>query len=159
LVLVVVRHGKAEERSDYSGNDRLRPLTDEGRDRMRENAKHLRKLFPKIDVLISSPLVRAQQTAEILQQEYGIKKIQNTENLSPGFNRAELLKYLKDQQGETLCIVGHEPDLGEFCSWVLTGNSHSFVPLRKGGVCVVEFEGAVIAKSATLVLKLDPRHM
>lgn len=159
MVLVVVRHAKAEERSEFSGNDRARPLTKDGIERMEFIAKHLRHLYPKIDVLISSPLVRAQQTAEIIKREFGTKKIETTENLSPGFKHAELLKFLKSYEGEVLCIVGHEPDLGEFCSWLLSGNSHSFVPLRKGGVCVVQFEGAVLAKGANLVLKLDPRHM
>ena len=159
MVLVVVRHARAEERSEFLGNDRERPLTEDGRERMFKNAKRLRELAPKLDVLISSPLLRAQQTTDVIKEVYEIKEHETIELLSPGFNHAELLKHLKEKEGETVCVVGHEPDLGEFCSWLLSGNSRSFIPIRKGGICILEFPGPILARNANLICKLDPRHL
>ncbi len=159
MELVVVRHAKAEEKSDFTGNDRLRPLVDEGREKMRDVAEALHTLIPQIDHLVASPLVRAQQTAEIIKEEYKIEEIETTETLSPAADRNEFLKFLKTKSPtDTVCIVGHEPDLGELCSWLLSGNSNSFIPFRKSGVCILEFPDTISPKHATLTLKMDPRH-
>jgi len=159
VVLVVVRHAKAEEKSEFFGQDRLRPLTEEGRQRMRKNAARLRQLISELDCLVASPLVRAQQTAEIIKEEFGLDKIETTELLSPGLNPAELAKYLNKLECGTVAVVGHEPDLGELCSWLLSGQASSFIPFRKGGVCVLEFQGSVGPQKGELILKLDPRHL
>lgn len=161
MELVVVRHAKAEERSSYKNfsDDRKRALTPEGIEKMKKIASALHERIPKLDSLVTSPLVRAMQTAEILREEYEVKAVQTTELLSPGFDKAELLLYLKKKSSEEfVCLVGHEPDLGELCSWLLTGNSTSFIPFRKSGVCVLRFTGAILPKNAELVFKMDPRH-
>jgi phosphohistidine phosphatase len=154
VLLVVVRHAKAEEKSDFTGNDRLRPLTEGGREKMRQAARALRSRVPDIDLLASSPLVRAQQTAAILQDEYGIKKIETTETLSPGLDREEFMTFLKkaSEGAETVCVVGHEPDLGELCSWLLSGRDRGFISFRKGSVCLLEFSGPVAAGRAQMLL-------
>src|SRR5436190_1246413 len=71
MQLLIVRHGIAEERETWAPrNDDLRPLTEEGKKKMKEAAKGLHALVPKLEVLASSPLTRAVQTATILAKEY-----------------------------------------------------------------------------------------
>ncbi len=160
MQLVVVRHARAEERSDFlrhTNDDSLRPLTDDGRERMRSVAKGLRRLVPKVDRLFSSTLVRAFQTAEIISFEYKNMGFDQVSTLAPGFDRNETLKWLKQFEGEkTVMIVGHEPDLSEFVSYLLSGNSSPFVSLKKGGACRLDFEGVVRARGAQLAWYMDP---
>ncbi|MGE3974659.1 MAG: phosphohistidine phosphatase SixA [Bdellovibrionales bacterium] len=160
MKLVVVRHAKAEERSDFSrisDDDNLRPLTKEGRDKMVKISRGLRHLVSQVDHLYSSTLVRAVQTAEIISAEYGGMQFGQVEHLVPGFSRDETMKWLKNFEGnQTVMVVGHEPDLSEFISWMLSGNSSPFVAMKKGGACCVEFMSFIRARQAQLLWYMEP---
>ncbi len=98
MVLIVVRHAKAEEKSDFakrSDNDWLRPLTEDGRTRMKKVANRLAQLMPRLDHLVASPLVRAQQTAEILQEKFNIGTVEIEKSLAPGGQNSDILKFLR----------------------------------------------------------------
>jgi phosphohistidine phosphatase len=158
--LVVVRHARAEEKSEFSrisDDDSLRPLTEDGKERMRKVARGIKRLVPQVDHMFSSTLVRAVQTAEILTYEYDSMSFTQVPNLAPGFSRDETLKWLKKFEGnQTVIIVGHEPDLSEFVSWMLSGNSSPFVAMKKGGACLIEFPSSVRTRQAQLSWYLDP---
>ena len=138
MQLFLVRHAKAVERSfDIPENNRF--LTPEGRDRFRDIAKRLAKKGMHPEVIVSSPLVRAVQTAEILAEALAFTgPLAVDETLAPGFGMDGLQKLLGRHPGvSALACVGHEPDLGELgCELLHTPGAFS---LKKGGVLALEW--------------------
>jgi phosphohistidine phosphatase len=162
MELYVIRHAIAEplgKGNDFS--DEKRSLTDEGRDRMREIAKGLRKLGVEFDLLLTSPLVRAVQTAEIVAGAFAIakKEIRETVNLVPGASTQELFAELKSQTGvESVVLVGHQPDLGLLISSII-GSAAPSIQLKKGGICCVNVTETVPALRGDLVWLLTPKQL
>ena len=139
--LLVIRHAEAEDKDAFAATgqgDALRPLTERGRRRMSEGAEGLRTLVSSIDLLAASPLVRAQQTAEIVAHRYGDCAVETTDVLEPGTVPSRFLAWLREQDGNVIAIVGHEPDLGALVTWLLTGATESHVPLGKGAACLLD---------------------
>jgi phosphohistidine phosphatase len=163
MKLLVVRHGPAEDREAFAATgqpDDLRPLTQRGRRRTKRAARGLDTLVVGIDVLASSPLTRARQTAELLGERLGGGEIVTLPELAPDAPADALVPWLEQQTAEgVVALVGHEPHLGFLVGWLLTGRHDSFVELRKGGACLLEFDGAVAAGDAMLVWALAPRHL
>ena len=151
--LLVVRHAEAEDKDAFAAtgrDDALRPLTERGRRRMSEGAKGLRTLVTSIDLLAASPLVRAQETAEVVAHRYGDCMVETTEMLEPGTAPSRFLSWLREQDGNMIAIVGHEPDLGALVTWLLTGGTESRVPLGKGAACLLDLGEAPGKGRATL---------
>lgn len=150
--LVLFRHGAAEERESFApggGGDELRPLTERGRRKVYAAARGLKALLPRIDLLATSPLVRARQTAAILAETYGRAAPLEIRELAPAASRASLLRWLRGQaQDGALVLVGHEPNLGELARW-LTGGAEP-IALKKGGACLLRVAGDPRAGSAAL---------
>jgi phosphohistidine phosphatase len=163
LRVLAIRHAIAVEREDFArdgGTDALRPLTRTGRRKMRRAAEGLAMLVPKLDALAASPLTRAAQTADILARRYKGVRTLSLAPLAPGRAGAALIGWLDEQKpGGTVAIVGHEPDLGQFVSWALTGLRESFIPLKKGGACLIEFERDVKPGRAKLLWCLRPSQL
>src|SRR4051794_21751604 len=122
LHLLIVRHAIAVEHADWKGGpDSERPLTDKGRDLMKRNAAGLARAFPRLDLIATSPFVRAAQTAEIVKAAYGGVEIEQVSALASGGERSEVVAWLRNRarpSGEPvpaahIALVGHEPDLGE----------------------------------------------
>jgi phosphohistidine phosphatase len=161
--LLVVRHGIAEDRDAWARtgeDDTLRPLTDEGRRKMRGVARGLARVGPTPDVLASSPLTRAVQTADILDRAYGGVETMVLEQLTPERHPADLLGWLRMCASEsTIAVVGHEPHLSDLLSWLLTGREGSFIQLKKGGACLLSFQENARAGSAMLRWALTPTQL
>jgi phosphohistidine phosphatase len=160
--LLLIRHAIAEEKEDFARtgkDDRLRPLTDEGRKKMRQAARGLCEIVPEIDLLATSPLTRAAQTGAILDSVYGGLQVVEIEELSPESTPAELLLWLRDRKEETIAAVGHEPSLGQIVSWLLTGAERRLLAFRKGGACLLELPEEVAAGTATLLWALTPAQL
>lgn len=159
--LLLIRHARAEERETFAAGGReddQRPLTEEGRDRMTRAARGLKRLVPSIEVLATSPLVRARQTAELVQELYG-GAISTVPALGPGGNLNDLVTWVADQEGETRALVGHQPDLGHLAALLLTGRSSDFVPLKKGAVCAIRFRGSPCVHRGELCWLLTARQL
>jgi phosphohistidine phosphatase len=140
--LLIVRHATAEDRLAFAtseSNDDLRPLTEQGRQRMHGAAAGLRRLLPAIDVLATSPLTRAVQTAKVLAASFDEPPIIEVPSLAPGVGAAEVSRWLRAQPADgTVAVVGHEPDLSSLIAWLTTGaSSNGYVKLRKGGACLL----------------------
>jgi phosphohistidine phosphatase len=152
--LLVIRHAPAEDRDAFAltnGDDRERPLTAKGERRMRGGARALARLLPELDVLVSSPLRRALQTATIVANAYGGLEVIRLEALSPGASRAERVGFLERlDPGARVALVGHAPDLDEDVSWLLAGVSRAFVRIGKGAACLLDLPGNVDAARAEL---------
>lgn len=162
MKLLLIRHAIAEEPEDFARtgkDDRQRPLTDEGRKKMKQVAKGLRDLVPGIDLLATSPLTRAAQTGAILDSVYGGLSEVEIEELSPEATPTEFLRWLRKQKGETVAVVGHEPSLSLILSWLLTGTERRIFAFRKGGACLLEFSGEVGAGTATLLWAATPGQL
>jgi phosphohistidine phosphatase len=162
MKLLMIRHAIAEESEDFARtgkDDDLRPLTDEGRKKMRLAAKGLRGIVPAIDLLATSPLTRAAQTGAILDSVYGGVKEVEVAELAPDSTPVDFLRWLRKQKGETVAVVGHEPSISLFLSWLLTGTERRIFSFRKGGACLLEFPGEIGAGTATLLWALTPGQL
>jgi phosphohistidine phosphatase len=162
MKLLLIRHAIAEERDDFAKtgkDDRLRPLTDEGRKKMRQAARGLKKVAPDIGLLATSPLTRAAQTGAIVDSVYGGLKEVEISELSPAASPTELLRWLRKQKAECIAAVGHEPGISLLLSWLLTGTEKRIYSFRKGGACLLDFPDEIGAGAATLVWALTPAQL
>ena len=127
-----LRHGRALDREEWGEDDRLRPLTDEGIAGIKQEAKALRRLGVRVDRILTSPLVRARQTAEIVAQELGVcETLSEDGRLAPGLTGSTLGQILGENASlRALMFVGHEPDFS-MAIGRLTGGTE--VALKKGG--------------------------
>jgi phosphohistidine phosphatase len=150
--IVLLRHGIAEDR-DGSKPDEDRELTDQGHRRMKEIAPGLAELFPKAEVIVSSPLIRARQTAEWIGGAYDLG-FETSDALSPGSDAKEFRELLGSMKSCRAIFVGHEPTLSAFML-ALTGMKGS-IELKKGGCYGIRIgaDGA-----ARLEWMLPPRAM
>jgi phosphohistidine phosphatase len=136
MKLYFLRHGIAYERETWQGdNDEFRPLTDDGIAAMKREAKSFERLKLKLDVIITSPLVRARDTARIVAKRLDLK-ILESDLLKPGFSIQMLEKLTTDYpQHSNLMLVGHEPDFSRVISTVIGGG---YIVLKKGGLARVD---------------------
>jgi phosphohistidine phosphatase len=162
MKLLLIRHAIAEEREDFARtgkDDRLRPLTDEGRKKMKQAARGLKEITPEIDLLATSPLTRAAQTGAIVDTVYGGLKEVEIEELSPEATPNDFLLWLRKQKAGCVAAVGHEPSLSLILSWLLTGTERRIFAFRKGGACLLELPDEVGAGTATLLWALTPAQL
>jgi phosphohistidine phosphatase len=161
MQLLIVRHGIAEERETWAPrDDSLRPLTDDGKKKMKEAAKGLRAIVPKIDVLASSPLTRAMQTATILAKVYEKSEPLKVDALVPGQHPPAFAAWLRTQSGRKIvAVTGHEPSLGTIISWLSAGIEQSFIELGKGGACLLDLGERIDAGEAMIEWVLRPSHL
>lgn len=164
MELVIIRHAVAEEREDFAKKgleDQFRPLTLKGRKRMQKVCFQLKDFIKDVDVIVTSPFTRARQTAEIISQIYFEKKVLEAPELVPQSPPQAFLKWLRVQgkSFKRIAIVGHEPHLSSFASFMLTGRPESFIDLKKSGVIVLEVESFASAEagSAQLLALAPPK--
>jgi phosphohistidine phosphatase len=129
----LVRHGKAEEYDpDRHVGDEDRALTAEGRDEFGRIARRFRRIEPRLEAVLTSPLRRAVETASILAKAYGMEpKI--VRELEPPLSSARLLKLVRSREEKRIALVGHEPGLGQTIGRWLGIGDHPF-PLKKAGI-------------------------
>jgi phosphohistidine phosphatase len=163
MQLLVIRHAIAEEREEFAAtgqSDDLRPLTAEGIAKMRRVVMGLRTVVPRIELLAASPLLRAAQTADIVASAYGGLQRVTTGVLTPDAAHPALVQWLRSTGSrDVVAIVGHEPHLSAVVSWLLAGGTRSFVSLKKGGACLLDFENEIAADAATLRWSLTPSQL
>lgn len=163
MKLLIIRHAKAEERPTtglFKKKDASRRLTDEGRKIMRKIAKALREIAPAIDMLVSSPLVRARETADIVADVFGLKNVSEQPLLAPDGDKQALINWLKEQPAEhTVAIVGHEPHLSSFASLLIGGKDEALLVLKKGASCLIEFNDIPAPGAGKLSWLLQPAQL
>ncbi len=145
MELYFLRHGIAADRDDPKyKDDSLRPLTPEGQKKMCREAQGMKDLGLGFDVILSSPYLRAKQTAEEVANVYNIKTkdIYLTNNLLPPASVEDLLREIQahfPKTGHVLC-VGHEPHLSENISSLLKSARPLNIDLKKGGLCCLSLD-------------------
>lgn len=134
--ILLVRHAIAVERGTKGyTDDAKRPLTPAGRQRMVEAARGLERLFTP-QVIVSSPLLRATQTADILQDTFRLGKTRLCEALANGEHHA-VIAMLEDCDAGSVALVGHEPWMSELFSLLLTGYVSTISATFKKGACAL----------------------
>jgi phosphohistidine phosphatase len=149
--LYFLRHGEADW-PDWKKPDDQRPLTRHGKKEMHEIGKFLARLKVKPSVILTSPLPRASQTAEIAAGHLKMK-CREEELLRPGFDRRELEQVLEKYPEESVMLVGHEPDFSGAIA-ALTGGS---VKLSKAGLALMDVD--LPAGNARLLWLAPPKIM
>ncbi|OAI40523.1 hypothetical protein AYO38_05825 [bacterium SCGC AG-212-C10] len=151
----LIRHGIAGERGPAYPDDNLRPLTSEGVVKMERAAIGLRELFVP-DVILTSPLTRSRQTAEIVADACGVRDILRCDPLANG-DDAQLLREVVASGHARIACTGHEPLLSYTLSYCLTGDQGAVSSrFRKGAAALVRFDGDVAAGRGSLEWLLQP---
>jgi phosphohistidine phosphatase len=159
MELIIVRHAIATERGDAAyANDDDRPLTPDGIHKFRAAARGLKALGVRLDRIVSSPLVRARQTAEILRDTVASDlDLDFSKHLAPGGDYAALIREVAALGVERVAVVGHEPHLSGFAShMLLAGAGRASILLKKGAAALVSFDGPAAAGAGTLEWLLQP---
>jgi phosphohistidine phosphatase len=160
MKIYIVRHGIAQERLGPGvTTDAQRPLTDEGRDETRLVAHALKRLGIKADMIVTSPLVRARQTAEIINDVIGGKDdLKVTDTLAPGGEPAAVYKYLRQfNHADEIFCVGHEPDVGRLTGALIWAGPGVEIPFKKAGVCRVDIASIPPTMPGTLKWFITPK--
>jgi phosphohistidine phosphatase len=155
--LYLIRHAEAVSREDPNYIDDERPLTDEGREQARALAKALIARNVRFDAVIASPLLRTRQTAEeMLQNMPGpMGELEFCKHLAPGGKKKKLTRFLMGQSGESIALIGHEPDLSEYLARSV-GNGKAQIELAKGGAALIRCDGVADKGHGTLVWLITP---
>ena len=164
MELYIIRHAIAEEPGTPGyEDDSQRPLTERGRKKMRKIAKGLKGLEKPVDLILTSPYLRATQTAEILAKTLDLEedKIIQTDHLSPTGYADNLIQAINEKYSniENIALVGHEPYLSGLVSMLLAGDPDISLNLKKGGVCCLSIDNLTYARCANLNWLLSPAQL
>jgi len=161
--IYLLRHGIAVEpgTTGYE-SDSERPLTAKGKNRLRAAARAMEELGLSFDLILSSPLLRAKQTAEIIAGHLKLrKKLAFSDHLAPAGNPRLLIQQLNQSrpEPENVLLVGHEPYLGKLMALLVSGNTTLEIDFKKGGLCKLAAEFLLYGRCAKLAWLLTPRQM
>ncbi len=157
MELYLLRHGIAEERAS-SGKDADRRLTDDGRRRLRRVLEHARKANVTPTLILSSPLKRAVETAEVAAKELGYSsKIAISEALLPDSSPEKVWAEIRAHRDEpAILMTGHEPLFSATASWML-GSTRSMVDFKKAGLMRIDFEALGAEPRGVIEWMITPR--
>jgi phosphohistidine phosphatase len=156
--LYLMRHGLAVAPGSIS-QDAQRPLLPEGREKMKEIAEGLSRTGFEVDWIVTSPLVRAAQTAGIIAETLSsAAPVDVCEALRPGGSAEGLMAFLAKHPGRTRVLaVGHEPDLSDSAARLIGANGRTNLAFKKGGCCLIRFDNFPPKSPGQLVWWLTPR--
>jgi phosphohistidine phosphatase len=160
--LFILRHGLAVEPGTAGFfRDAERPLTSEGRSKLKKSAEAMKALELSFDLILSSPYVRARQTAELVAQSMKCNSLELTETLAPDGRVEKLISLLNRRRAATedVLLVGHEPYLSELISLLVSGEVGLPVVMKKGGLCKLSAESLRAGRCATLEWLVIPKHL
>lgn len=163
MKLLIVRHADAGDRDEFAKTgepDNLRPLSPKGREQMRDVSEGLRAVVPSADLIVTSPYTRAVQTAEIVRGAYGNVPQEMSDTLEPDASNADFETWMRSHGDKAVVIaVGHEPHLGMLATWLMTGGDESRIELKKGGACLLAFDGRVKKGDGMLRWLMGPKDL
>jgi phosphohistidine phosphatase len=163
MKLYLLRHAFAAKRDGIEDDDHNRPLTPKGIKKMHQNAKGMKVLGLSFDLILSSPYLRAKQTAEIVLQDLKIEnnKIAFTKNLIPGASFEKLIREINTRflNATNILLVGHEPHLTQLISFLLTGGTPIPITFKKGSLCQLSIQKLSESECAVLDWLLLPSQL
>jgi phosphohistidine phosphatase len=136
--LFLIRHAEALPLGQGSATDADRPLSSRGQTQARGLGQYFKTSAIHLERILSSPLLRARQTAEEMRSEMGSEAppLAVSEALAPGGKRRKLARFLREFGATPLAVVGHQPDLGLFAGWLI-GSKKAQIELAKGGLAKI----------------------
>ncbi len=151
--LFLLRHAHAGDPERWSGDDAVRPLSDKGRRQSERVGRLLAGGDEAPDLVVTSPMVRAVETAEIVAAALGVPVVVNRRLVGPLY--AEEVQDILASAGaaERPCIVGHDPDFSSLLGELI---GVAVVPMRKGAVARVDFEGGLRSGRGVLRFLVPP---
>lgn len=158
MKLLAIRHAIAE----YEGvatPDSKRALSPKGRKIFHQLCKQIQFLNLSIDLLLTSPLLRSKQTAEIFSMYFSATKTSTTESLKPSASPESFLAELSATGQGSIALVGHQPFLNQFLGLCLSADKREFLVLKRGAMAFLEFPLIVKEHSAILKSLLDPSYL
>jgi phosphohistidine phosphatase len=154
MMLLIVRHATAARPDTPGMADEDRPLTPRGRERFKKAARGLAEIMPAPDLLLTSPLRRARETAEIAGKTW--KVTPREEPLLAGGNPEALLAAVAARsENSVVALVGHEPDMSRLLAHVVGGLGER-LPFKKGGAALVDLDDGA-AGNGRLIWFMPPR--
>jgi phosphohistidine phosphatase len=154
VICYFARHGAAANAQEWLGSDADRPLTAKGRKQMARVAKRLAELAIEIDAIVTSPLLRAKETAEAIAEHLGVTRIAEDARLADSFDERKLEAVLRDHaNAESILLVGHEPTMSATVGRIIGGGRVDF---KKGAIACVEFADSASC-SGTLLWLTPPK--
>ncbi|MFO1464616.1 MAG: histidine phosphatase family protein [bacterium] len=160
LELFFLRHAVAVERGAEGITDEARPLTEEGREKMILAVQGMGRLKIEFEVLLSSPLLRAKQTAELVARHLPFRgPVEFEEELEPGGDLRVLLGKLAARRESRYLLVGHEPMLGSWIRSLLGWRGVARLRLKKGALCHLLLEGLQAGAGAELIELFQPKAL
>lgn len=136
--ITLLRHAIAHDAAPGQ-NDRDRVLSEQGQRRLIRVSRGLEILIDSPELIVSSPLIRAEQSADIVARYFPDAKRLCCEALAPCQTPETLLHWLRWQTQRHVILIGHEPDLSQWAGWMLSGQAKSLFKLTKAGACQLEF--------------------
>ena len=155
--LYLIRHGLAEAVGEKWPDDDKRPLTEEGVSRLRKQARGLARLGVTIDLVLTSPLVRTRQTAEIIAAGLDPRPhVISLDSLAPTGSAAAVLADLDKHARKTrIALVGHEPGIGDLAATLV--GARRPIEFKKGAVCRIDVESLAPGEHGALRWFVTPR--
>ena len=156
----ILRHGIAVEPGTQGYKDSERPLTDEGKCKLRKICKAMKQLDLSFDLILSSPYKRARQTAEIVAEHFN-EEVEFTDSLTPQGSMQELIAEINQIKPlpENVMVVGHEPYLSELLSLLVSGETRFGVTLKKAGLAKISVDDLKYGRCGSLEWLLTPKVM
>jgi phosphohistidine phosphatase len=164
MLLYLMRHGIAALREDpLFTNDHERPLTPDGLRKTRDVARGIRRLDLTFDLVFTSELKRARQTADVICAELRLQpsQLRVSRMLEPGVSPLSFFRELEPlADTPSILVVGHEPNMSEMISVLTTGHANALaVEIKKASLALVEVESFPPNGSAALHFLLQPKHL
>jgi phosphohistidine phosphatase len=161
MELYVLRHAMAVDQ-EHTDRDAERMLTTEGRERLRRSTRCWDGLGVTVDLILTSPFLRARQSAEVAAVALGMAGgIEVCPALSAGASPSAIVRAIAErcQEDHRVMIVGHEPDLGRLVSVLVCGDDGAGFRMKKAGLTKLAVDGLEVGRCAVLEWHLWPRHM
>lgn len=156
MKLLLVRHAIALDRDTPGVSDHLRPLTEEGITKFKKTAKGLAALVTP-DLVLTSPLLRAKQTAELLAKNWSGVAVHESAPLGSGSRDQFEDSLRRISKSAVIAAVGHEPFMSEWTAEWLGSEESSAFEFKKGGAALLEFDGEAAEGSGRLIFFLAPK--
>ena len=160
MELYILRHAIAVDPGTPGyADDSQRPLTPEGRKKMRRIAQGMKALELKFNLILSSPYLRAKETAEIAAEILQARpRVKFSDELAPDGNPKILIKSLT-RSPERVLLVGHEPYLSSLAGRLISGTASVNLKLKKGGLCKLTADRLTFGRCAELEWLLTPSQL
>lgn len=161
MELCIIRHGLAGTNLEDEAQDYQRPLTKKGKEKLKGIAKGLKDMKIYFNAILTSPLLRALESAEIIHAYCGAtEEVMICDLLQPGSSYSKLSKLLNElHEYEKIAIIGHEPFLSGFACYCLSNSKNPFINLKKGGALMLETDKAIKPGQCTLSWLMEPKQM